>query len=67
MKNRGGESRGVVCIEKNQDIKMQCVVSTPISSEPATSNHENVVDMNTTAAPNLVQINLKNSALIDIC
>ena len=45
---------------------MQCVVSTPISSAPVISNNKNGVDMNTTAAPNLVQTNVKNNALIDI-
>ena len=36
------------------------------SSAPVISNNKNGVDMNTTAAPNLVQTNVKNNALIDI-
>ena len=44
---------------------MQCVVSTPISSAAVISN-KNGVDMNNTGAPNLVQTNAKNNALIDI-
>ena len=45
---------------------MQCVVLTPISSAAVISNNKNGVDMNNTGAPNLVQTNAKNNALIDI-